>query len=49
MLDLDLPPEISARIEAAQAAGTFPQSLHDDDLRAIVHAHDTARASHDRP
>lgn len=42
-LDLDLPPDMCERIEAAQAAGTFPQSLSDDDLRAVVDAADVAK------
>ncbi|MFO7920344.1 MAG: hypothetical protein R6U99_05920 [Nioella sp.] len=42
-LDLDLPPDKCARILAAKAAGTFPQSLADPDLEAIVHAADVAR------
>jgi len=39
-LGLDLPSETCARIVAAQAAGTYPQSLPDADLLAILHAHD---------
>ena len=42
-LELDLPPDLCARIAAAQAAGTFPQSLADADLEAIVAAGDVAR------
>jgi hypothetical protein len=49
MPDLDLPPDTCARIAAAQAAGTYPQSLPDGDLLAILHAHDAARGSHDQP
>ena len=41
--DLDLPPDICARIAQAQAAGTFPQSLADADLEAIVAAADKKR------
>lgn len=42
-LELDLPPDMCARIGKAQAAGTFPQSLADADLEAIVAAGDMAR------
>ena len=42
-LELDLPPDICARIAQAQAAGTFPQSLCDADLEAILAADDVAR------
>ncbi|MEI4235084.1 hypothetical protein [Roseovarius sp. D22-M7] len=42
-LDIDLPPDISARIMAAKAAGTYPQSLADSDLQAIVRAADVVR------
>jgi len=41
--DLDLPLDLCARIAAAQAAGTFPQSLRDDDLLAIEAAGDKLR------
>jgi hypothetical protein len=37
-LDIDLPPDLCARINAAQAAGTFPQSLSTDDLMVVQHA-----------
>ena len=43
MLDLDLPPDLCTRIDAAKAAGTFPQSLSDDDLMTVIHAADVAR------
>lgn len=43
MLDLDLHPDLCARIDAAKAAGTFPQSLSDDDLMTVIHAADVAR------
>ena len=42
-LELDLPPDMCARIAAAKAAGTFPQSLADADLEAIVAAGDVTR------
>jgi hypothetical protein len=42
-LELDLPPDLCARIGEAQAAGTFPQSLADADLEAIVAAGDVTR------
>ena len=42
-LELDLPPDMCARIAAAQAAGTYPQSLADADLEAIVAAGDVTR------
>ena len=42
-LALDLPPDLCARIAASQAAGTFPQSLADADLEAILTAADVAR------
>lgn len=41
--ELDLCPDICARIFRAQAAGTFPQSLADADLEAIVAAGDVTR------
>lgn len=37
-LELDLSPDLSEKIEAAKADGTFPQSLYTDDLRAIREA-----------
>jgi len=37
-LDLDLPPDICERIITAKTAGTFPQSLSLDDLRAVSRA-----------
>ncbi len=43
MSQLDLPPDLCARIGAAKAAGTFPQSLSDDDLMTVVHAADVER------
>lgn len=42
-LQLDLAPDICARIAKAQAAGTFPKSLADADLEAIVAAADKIR------
>jgi len=42
-LELDLPPDLCARITAAKAAGAFPQGLCDDDLLAVIHAADVAR------
>jgi hypothetical protein len=41
---LDLAPDILRRIAAAKVAGTFPQSLPDADLEAIVAASDKVRA-----
>lgn len=41
--DIDLPPDLCARINAAQAAGTFPQSLSTDDLMVVQHAMDLAK------
>jgi hypothetical protein len=46
-LAFDLPADTCARIAAAQAAGTYPQSLSDEDLMAIVAAADKKGASHD--
>ena len=43
VLELDLPMALTGRVEAAQAAGTFPASLSDDDLTAILHAADAAK------
>lgn len=37
-LMLDLDPDLAQRIRAAQAAGTFPASLTDADLRAVMAA-----------
>lgn len=42
-LDLDLPPDLCARIAAAKAAGTFPQALGAADLEAIVALGDVIR------
>jgi hypothetical protein len=42
-LELDLPPDLCARIGEAQAAGTFPPFLADADLEAIVAAADVTR------
>lgn len=42
-LELDLPPDLCARIGKAQAVGTYPQSLCDADLSAIVAAGDMIR------
>jgi len=42
-LELELPPELCARIAQAQAVGTCPQSLCDADLLVIVAAYDVAR------
>lgn len=44
-IELDLPPDLCARIAAAKAAGTFPQSLADADLEAIVAAADKAKGA----
>jgi len=41
--DLALPPDLCARIKLAYRAGTYPQSLCDDDLLTIIHAVDNAR------
>ena len=43
VLELDMPPDLCARIDAAKAAGTFPQSLSDDDVMTVIHAADVAR------
>lgn len=43
VLALNLPPGLCARITAAQAAGTFPQSLACADLKAILAAADVGR------
>ncbi|WP_433990170.1 hypothetical protein SuNHUV7_15150 (plasmid) [Pseudoseohaeicola sp. NH-UV-7] len=43
-LDLDLPPDLCARIEDAKVAGTFPQSLSNDDLLAIKRAADLVQS-----
>jgi hypothetical protein len=42
-LELDLPPDLCARIAEAQELGTFAQSLADADLEAIVAASDVTR------
>jgi hypothetical protein len=42
-LGLDLPREIAVRVEAALAADTFPQSLCDSDLHAILTANKTRK------
>jgi hypothetical protein len=42
-LELELRPDICARIAQAQAAGTFPKSLAEADLEAIVAAADKIR------
>ena len=44
-LDIDLAPDLEARVTAAQAAGTFPASLSDDDLLAMQAAIQAARGS----
>lgn len=47
---LDLAAKLARRIEAAKAAGTFPQSLCDADLESIVAADDEAKgADHGSP
>ena len=43
MLDLDLPPDLCARIDAAKAAGLGLAALEPADLEAIVAAADVAR------
>jgi hypothetical protein len=43
-LELDLPREIAVRVEAALAADTFPKSLCDGDLHAILAANKTTKA-----
>lgn len=43
LLTLDMPPDLCARMQAAMQVGTFPQSLCDADLSAIVAAYDLAR------
>ena len=43
LLQLDLPPDLCARIDAAKLAGTYPQSLSDADMLAIVAAADKIR------
>jgi len=49
-LALELAPDLAERIEAAQSARTFPQSLSDNDLQALIEAADKAKeGSHDRP
>ncbi|MDP3960678.1 MAG: hypothetical protein Q8Q26_11585 [Pseudorhodobacter sp.] len=42
-LELDLPPDLCARIAAAKAAGTFPRGLSDADIDDILAADDKAR------
>lgn len=42
MIELCLTPDLCARIEAARAAGSFPEALSDDDLRALLSASRTA-------
>lgn len=42
-LELDLPPDLCARMDAEMAAGTWPEGLSDDDQMLIVHALDKAR------
>lgn len=42
--ELALPPDLCARIKLAYRAGTYPQSLCDDDLLTIVHAADRRKA-----
>lgn len=41
--ELDLAPDILLRIAATQAAGSYPQSLTNADLEAILAAVDKAR------
>jgi hypothetical protein len=43
LLQLDLPRDLYARIDAAKLAGTYPQSLSDGDMLAIVAAADKIR------
>lgn len=47
MPNLDLPDGLCARIEAAKAAGAFPQSLSTGDLRAIRMAWQKAEGERD--
>jgi hypothetical protein len=42
-LELDLPREIAVRVEAALASDTFPRSLCDADLHAILAAKKTTK------
>jgi len=44
---IDLPADICARVAASRASGTFPKSLADADLEAIVAAADKKRNAHD--
>lgn len=46
-LDVALDPDLAQRIADAKAAGTFPASLTDADLKQAVEA--IERARHDRP
>lgn len=43
LVALDLPPDLRTRITLSQEAGTFPQSLADADLEAILAASDEVR------
>jgi hypothetical protein len=43
-LELDLPRELVVRVEAALVADTFPRSLCDADLQAILAANETTKA-----
>lgn len=43
VLELDLPPDLWARIDATKKAGVFPHGLSDNDLMAFIHAADKAR------
>ena len=45
MLELDLPPDLCARIEAVKVAGTFPHGLSDDEMMTVIPAADVARGS----
>ena len=48
VLNIDLAPDLEARVTAAQAAGTFPQSLATDDLRSVLRAVQAAQGELDR-
>lgn len=44
-LELDLAPDVLRRVAVAKAAGTFPKSLPDADLEAILAAADKAKGA----
>ena len=41
-VELDLPPDLCARIEAAMDAGTYPGAMSDADLMAIMRGFEAA-------